>query len=95
MSPRRAEGRPSAWLRGKKSKRQAESGGLSGLDRLRKHQEEWKDGRRAGGRKPRPMIGRVTQEGIRSDWGGRWMEEEKESCNCLEQQFGPIIKLED
>lgn len=99
------EGRPSARLAGKWSKRQDESGGLSALDSQRKHQEGRKEGRADGsgakGQEATANDWKSRSEGIRSDWGGRgmqgWKERKKErsSCSRLEQQFGPIIKFGD
>lgn len=89
----------------KRSERQAESGGLSGLDRLRKHQERregggegsgegWQEAAALRGRKPLAMIGQVAQrESAPTGEDVGWKR--KESCSCIEQQLSSIIKLED
>lgn len=70
--------RPFAWLRRKRSERQDESGGLSGLDSLRKHQEGRKEGRADGsgakGQEATANDWKSRSEGIRPDWRGRGME---------------------
>lgn len=64
-----------------------------------------REGRKGGqtaaalrGRKPRPMIGRVAQREFAltgEDVGCKGGKKDRSARSCLEQQFGPVIKLGD